>query len=149
MIRHQTKLFKNGLAQAVRIPLEYRFNCNTVSIFQNLLNGDVVISANPDSWEDYFSVLQCHGLVDESAVAGRQEARLFLSGGSQAVRIPSVFEFDCDSVYLFQEKMTGDVILSKKPDGWGDFFRLVDRLHIPDDVLFERDDRPPPVRDGF
>ena len=26
------------------------------------------------------------------------------------------------------------------------FFELVERLHIPDDVLFERDDQPPPVR---
>ena len=149
MIRHHVKLFMNGLAQAVRIPHAYRFDCDTVTVFQDLYNGDVVISANPDSWEDYFSVLQCHALVDESAVTGRQEARLFLSGGSQAVRIPAVFRFDCDSVYLFQEKMTGDVILSRKPDGWDDFFRLVDRLPVEDDVRFERDKQSPPIRNGF
>ena len=123
MIRHSAKLFRNGLSQAVRIPHGYRFKSDKIYVFQDLLTGDVVFSENPDSWEDYFSVLYCHGLVDESAVTNRQKAKLFSSGGSQAVRIPAVFKFDCDSVYLFREEMSGDIILSRKSHGWDDFFR--------------------------
>ena len=95
--------------------------------------------------------LSCTVIIwfDESAVTDRQTAKLFSSGGSQAVRIPAVFKFDCDSVYLFREEMTGDIILSRNTDGWDAFLRLVERLDIPDDVLFERDDQPPPVRDGL
>ena len=63
MTRHSTRLFQNGLSQAVRIPHEYRFGCEQVYVFQDLLTGDVVFSENPDAWEDYFSVLHCNNLV--------------------------------------------------------------------------------------
>ena len=92
-------------------------------LFHDLMNCDLVISTNPDIWESYFSVLRYHCLVDESAVTGMRTAMLFSYGGSQAARIPIVFRFDSDSVYLFQEDMTGDIILSGKPIGWNDFFQ--------------------------
>ena len=39
-----------------------------------------------------------------------KKARLFSNGGSQAVRIPSEFRFEGDSVFIRRDEMTRDVI---------------------------------------
>ena len=79
----------------------------------------------------------------------RQIAKLFLNGASQAVRIPKNFMFDCSEVYIRKEVDTGDVILSKKPGTWVDFFELVERLDIPCDFMDERDNATSSERDVF
>ena len=149
MPRTSVKLFQRGSSQAVRIPREYRFECDRVHVFRDLLTGDIVLSENPDSWDDYFSVLYCHGLAKGPESTPRRTARLFSSDGAQAALIPAIFRFDYDQVYLFEESMSGDVILSRHAHGWDDFFRLVERIHVPVDGLFERDSCPPPIRAGF
>jgi antitoxin VapB len=68
-------------------------------------------------------------------------AKLFVNGGSQAVRLPAEFRFEhCDEVYIRRDTVTGDVILSPKParDSWTDFFALRDRARVPSDFLAER-----------
>jgi antitoxin VapB len=68
-------------------------------------------------------------------------AKLFVNGGSQAVRLPVEFRFeDSDEVYIRRDKVTGDVILSPKPIGhaWADFFALRDRAPVPNDFMTER-----------
>lgn len=79
----------------------------------------------------------------------RQVAKLFLNGRSQAVRLPSAFRFDTDEVYIRRDPETGDVILSKKPGTWDDFFLMMENVHVPDDFMAERDLSPPPIRDLF
>lgn len=78
-----------------------------------------------------------------------QVAKLFTNGRSQAVRLPGAFRFDCKEVYIRQDPATGDVILSRKPGTWDDFFALAKELDVPDDFLADRDDAPPQERDLF
>ncbi len=56
-------------------------------------------------------------------------AKLFASGGSQAVRLPAEFRFSGDAVYVSRDRATGDVILSARPPGdWEAFVALRDDL---------------------
>ncbi len=56
-----------------------------------------------------------------------KKARLFLNGGSQAVRLPAEFRFEGDSVFVRRDARTGDVILSQRPPlDWGQFMLLRD-----------------------
>ena len=75
-----------------------------------------------------------------------QTAKLFRNGRSQAVRLPAEYRFDGTEVYVRRDPQTGDVILSRRPESWQEFFSLVDSLGIPSDFLTERDDRPPQKR---
>ena len=78
-----------------------------------------------------------------------QTAKLFMNGRSQAVRLPLNFRFDCDEVYIRRDDETGDVIISRKPGSWDDFFDLVDSLNLPEDFITERDKAPPAERELF
>jgi antitoxin VapB len=79
----------------------------------------------------------------------RQVAKLCMNGRSQAVRLPSSFRFDCDTVYIRKDAETGDVILSRKPGTWDDFFELVDSLEIPRDFISSRENEPASERHLF
>jgi antitoxin VapB len=76
-------------------------------------------------------------------------AKLFRNGRSQAVRLPADFRFAGSEVYIRRDPATGDVILSRRPDSWQDFFDLVDTLDIPDDFMSDRDLSPPQKRKRF
>lgn len=53
----RTKVFQSGNSQAVRIPLDFRFNVDTVEIFKQE-NGDVVLRPiQPNSKADAFLAL--------------------------------------------------------------------------------------------
>lgn len=75
--------------------------------------------------------------------------KLFLNGRSQAVRLPSEFRFDCKEVYIRRDPASGDVILSRKPGSWQDFFQWLDTIDIPDDFMSDRHDTPPIERELF
>lgn len=79
----------------------------------------------------------------------RQVAKLFMNGRSQAVRLPSSFRFNCDEVYIRKDPATGDVILSRKPGTWEDFFKLADAAEVPADFMADRANEPPQERDLF
>ncbi len=79
----------------------------------------------------------------------RQLAKLFLNGRSQAIRLPAAFRFDCKEVYIRKDPDTGDIILSRKPGSWQDFFKLVKSLDIPADFMTDRTDTPPQKRELF
>ena len=79
----------------------------------------------------------------------RHKAKLFMNGRSQAVRLPSVFRFDSDEVYIRKDPVTGDVILSRKPGSWDDFFKLMETIEVPKDFMDDRDNELPPDRDLF
>jgi len=76
-------------------------------------------------------------------------AKLFRNGRSQAVRLPAEFRFPGSAVYVRRDPATGDVILSRRPDSWQDFFELIDTIEIPEDFLSNRRDSPPQKRKLF
>jgi antitoxin VapB len=76
-------------------------------------------------------------------------AKLFRNGRSQAVRLPADFRFPGSEVFVRRDPATGDVILSRRPDSWKDFFELVDTLDIPEDFMSDRDVSPPQKRKPF
>jgi antitoxin VapB len=78
-----------------------------------------------------------------------QTAKLFRNGRSQAVRLPADFRFAGSEVYVRRDPATGDVILSRRPDSWQEFFDLADTLDIPEDFLSNRPDTPPQKRKLF
>jgi len=67
------------------------------------------------------------------------KAKLFTTGGSQAVRLPAEFRFEGDEVDIRRDPVTGDVLLSKPMPSWDDYFDWVRTLHLPDDFMGERD----------
>ena len=68
-----------------------------------------------------------------------QVAKLFTNGRSQAVRLPAAFRFDGQEVFIRQDPETGDVILSRKPPDWDDFFSALKDADAPDDFLDEKE----------
>jgi antitoxin VapB len=53
------KLFKNGASQAVRLPVEFRFEGDEVYIMRDDATGDVVLSNRPgaNAWNAFFELL--------------------------------------------------------------------------------------------
>jgi antitoxin VapB len=78
-----------------------------------------------------------------------QRAKLFRNGRSQAVRLPAEFRFPGSEVYIRRDPESGDVILSRRPDSWEEFFNLTAKLDIPEDFLSNRRDTPPQKRKLF
>ncbi len=80
-----------------------------------------------------------------------QTAKVFLNGRSQAVRLPAAFRFDTDEVFIRRDPVTGDVILSRKPDSWEGFLSLLQDVAVPGDFLseLERDQGAVASRDPF
>jgi antitoxin VapB len=78
-------------------------------------------------------------------------AKLFQNGRSQAVRLPSEYRFEGSEVYVRRDPVTGDVILSRRPESWNDFFALLktNAVEVPQDFLADREDAPPQKRDLF
>jgi antitoxin VapB len=76
-------------------------------------------------------------------------AKLFRNGRSQAVRLPAEYRFEGSEVYIRRNADTGDVILSRRPNSWQDFFELMKTIEVPEDFLSDRKDSPPQKRDLF
>lgn len=68
-----------------------------------------------------------------------QVAKLFINGRSQAVRLPAAYRFDTKEVFISQDPETGDVILSRKPATWDDFFAALKGAEVPADFLDEKE----------
>ena len=58
------KVFTTGRSQAVRLPLEYRFDVPEVFILHDPLTGDVVLSRKPSNWQ---------GLLDAVALNANED----------------------------------------------------------------------------
>ena len=79
-------------------------------------------------------------------------AKLFSNGGRQAVRLPAEFRFSGDEVFIRRDPVSGDVVLSEKPErrSWEEFFALRDSIHIPSEFLDQRPGNEPlALRDPF
>jgi antitoxin VapB len=68
-----------------------------------------------------------------------QTAKLFNNGRSQAVRLPAAYRFDTREVFIRQDAETGDVILSRKPATWQNFFTLLKKNPAPKDFLSKKE----------
>ena len=51
------KIFATGRSQAVRLPLEFRFDVSEVFIRRDPLTGDVVLSRKPTDWQGLLDVV--------------------------------------------------------------------------------------------
>jgi antitoxin VapB len=75
-------------------------------------------------------------------VSKNQKAKVFMSGRSQAVRIPAEFRFTTKELYI-RRTPEGDVILSPKPEkkSLKEVYTLLDEAGVPDDFMDARDMR--------
>jgi antitoxin VapB len=78
-----------------------------------------------------------------------EKARVFMSGRSQAVRIPAAYRFATDEVYIRRDPQTGDLILSQAPGGWEEIYAALDEAEIPNDFLSDRAQGRPPRREAL
>ncbi len=80
----------------------------------------------------------------------RQVAKLFTNGRSQAVRLPAAYRFDTKEVFIRRDPKTGDVILSRRPADWDDFFTALRSADLPCGFMDEKDrDQGTDDRDPF
>jgi len=75
------------------------------------------------------------------------KAKLFMTGGSQAVRLPAEFRFDGSEVEIRRDPITKEVVLSQPKRSWDDYFDWVRTLDLPDDFLESRDQPSDDLRD--
>ncbi len=64
-----------------------------------------------------------------------QVAKLFINGRSQAVRLPAAYRFAGKEVFIRRDAETGNVILSRRPESWDDFFIALKTADVPNDFL--------------
>ena len=57
-MRHIAKLFMNGRSQAVRLPVDFRFECKEVFIRKDPVTGDIILSRKPGSWDSFFELME-------------------------------------------------------------------------------------------
>jgi antitoxin VapB len=79
---------------------------------------------------------------EEGAMAKSPKAKVFMSGRSQAVRIPAEFRFTAKEVYI-RRTPTGDIVLSPRPEkkSLKEVYALLDDAGVPDDFISGRDTR--------
>lgn len=70
------------------------------------------------------------------------------------MRLPAEFRFEGKEVFIRKDEKTGDVILSRRPGSWDEFFRLRDEAMRADPRAFEefladRKDEAPQKRELF
>ena len=68
-----------------------------------------------------------------------EKAKVFMSGRSQAVRIPARFRFSSTEVFIRRDPNSGDLILSQAPTSLEDIFAALDKLGVPEDFLSPSD----------
>ena len=56
-MRQTAKIFATGRSQAVRLPLEFRFDVAEVFIRHDPASGDVVLSRKPTDWQGLIDVV--------------------------------------------------------------------------------------------
>jgi len=68
-----------------------------------------------------------------------EKAKVFMSGRSQAVRIPAQFRFSSNEVYIRRDPKNGDVILSQAPASLAEILAALDEIGVPEDFLSPSD----------
>ena len=68
----------------------------------------------------------------------QQTAKIFVTGRSQAVRLPMAFRFDAAEVFIRRDPVTGDVVLSPKPTDWQGLLDVVAQNRDQDQLIERR-----------
>jgi len=76
-------------------------------------------------------------------------AKLFFNSRSQEVRLPADFRFEGNEVFIRQDEITGDVVLSRRPESWDSFFELRQEANVLDEFMADRQDEAPQKRELF
>jgi antitoxin VapB len=76
-------------------------------------------------------------------------AKLFVTGRSQAVRLPRAYRFEGEEVFIRRDPLTGDVVLSRKPESWQGFLDVAASAQVPSEFMRDREDPPAPERDSL
>ncbi len=66
---HITRIFMNGRSQAIRLPKEFRFDCDEVYVRK--IGGNVVISSKKPTWDEFFSQKSAFG---DDFLASREDS---------------------------------------------------------------------------
>ena len=72
------KVFATGRSQAVRLPLEFRFDVAEVFIRRDASTGDVVLSKKPSDWQGLLDTVALNAqndLLIERRLPGKQPRR--------------------------------------------------------------------------
>jgi antitoxin VapB len=83
-------------------------------------------------------------------MAELEKAKVFMTGRSQAVRIPAQYRFKSDEVYIRHDPQTGEITLSERPKQptLTEIFKMLDEAVAAEGPLeFDRDTRLPEERD--
>jgi antitoxin VapB len=85
-------------------------------------------------------------------VADLEKAKVFMTGRSQAVRIPARYRFKSSEVYIRQDAHTGEITLSERPKqpSLTEIFKMLDEAVAaegPIDLFSDRDTRLPEERE--
>lgn len=56
MTSKTAKIFTTGRSQAVRLPVEFRFEGSEVFVRRDPKTGDVILSHKPDTWDGLFEL---------------------------------------------------------------------------------------------
>ena len=78
-----------------------------------------------------------------------ERTKVFMTGRSQAVRIPIRFRFRSEEVYVRHDPQTGDLILSPAPGGWNEVYAALDKAKLPEDFLADRAQGLPQERESL
>jgi antitoxin VapB len=77
-------------------------------------------------------------------------AKLFMTGRSQAVRLPAEFRFEGSEVFIRRDSATGEVILSKRATSWAQLFSALDSFQpVADRFMKDRVSEPAQERAVF
>ncbi|ARP83531.1 hypothetical protein CAL12_23795 [Bordetella genomosp. 8] len=80
-----------------------------------------------------------------------KKTKVFKSGNSWAVRLPSGFSFTAETVYITRDDATGAVTITEQPhaSAWDAFFKLRDETLVPADYMADRPLNQPTVPGGI
>ena len=78
---HETKVFKNGNSQAIRIPKDFQLNAESVFISKNE-KGELIISTHASKLNEFYSFLNMNqhkfeGFMNEREDLSPEEKELF------------------------------------------------------------------------
>lgn len=70
----RAKLFSNGGSQAVRLPVEFRFEGDHVYVRRDERTGDVILSSRPRStWAEFMALRAALGSIPADLPADRRQ----------------------------------------------------------------------------
>ena len=74
MKQQVAKIFMNGRSQALRLPLDFRFDCQEVFVCKDKFTGHIIVSKKPGNWQDFFS-LCAQSSVPDNFMKNRENDR--------------------------------------------------------------------------